>query len=481
MVFSSLLFLLRFLPLTLFLYYIVPRRFRNLILFAASLLFYAWGEPVYVCLILSSTFIDYIAGRIVGHYKTKGRIWKAKAGVAASAIINLGLLGIFKYADFFLSTVNEWMHMCYSLPHLALPIGISFYTFQTMSYTIDVYRGDADVQKNFITFGTYVSLFPQLIAGPIIRYKTVEKQLTWRKENIALFADGIFRFIIGLGKKVLIANQIGELWNETAVVDISMLSTMEAWLGAVAFTFQIYFDFSGYSDMAIGLGQMFGFTFPENFIYPYEAKNITDFWRRWHITLGAWFREYIYIPLGGNRRGLQRQLANLFVVWLLTGLWHGASWNFALWGIYFFVLLVAEKVFLLKEMEHWPQVMRHIYGKFFIVVGWVLFAIEDFDNMGYYLQVMFGIKNSLVNEAAGYYLQTYGILLVIMAVASTRIPIRLMNRLRRYLVREEPEFAVKKGKSVEFVLYSLYTFIILLISIGMLISGSYNPFLYFRF
>ena len=444
MVFSSLIFLCAFLPVVLALYAVCPGKYRNLLLTIASLLFYAWGEPRYVFIMLFSTVFDYINGRAIEYFGMQNNRM-AKRGILILSIVgNLGILFFFKYTNLLITSWNQLTASEFGVLNLAMPIGISFYTFQTMSYTIDVYRGYVKAQKGLVAFAMYISMFPQLIAGPIVRYKWIEPQLEGRVVTEERWVKG-------------------------------------AWIGAFAYTFQIYFDFSGYSDMAIGLGQMFGFTFPENFIYPYEAKNITDFWRRWHITLGAWFREYIYIPLGGNRRGLQRQLANLFVVWLLTGLWHGASWNFALWGIYFFVLLVAEKVFLLKEMEHWPQVMRHIYGKFFIVVGWVLFAIEDFDNMGYYLQVMFGIKNSLVNEAAGYYLQTYGILLVIMAVASTRIPIRLMNRLRRYLVREEPEFAVKKGKSVEFVLYSLYTFIILLISIGMLISGSYNPFLYFRF
>lgn len=461
------------------LYFIAPRGLKNTVLLLSSLFFYGWGEPRHIVWMAVAIIMAYLFGLLIERFREKDKISKLLLTLSASG--SLAMLGYFKYGDFLIGNFNEMTGLSVPLLRMALPIGISFYTFQILSYTVDIYRGKVAAQRNLIDFAAYVAFFPQLIAGPIVRYKWIEPQLEGRVVTEERWVKGMHRFLIGLGKKVIFANQIGNLWIDISGGNLSTLSTLGAWIGAFAYTFQIYFDFSGYSDMAIGLGQMFGFTFPENFIYPYEAKNITDFWRRWHITLGAWFREYIYIPLGGNRRGLQRQLANLFVVWLLTGLWHGASWNFALWGIYFFVLLVAEKVFLLKEMEHWPQVMRHIYGKFFIVVGWVLFAIEDFDNMGYYLQVMFGIKNSLVNEAAGYYLQTYGILLVIMAVASTRIPIRLMNRLRRYLVREEPEFAVKKGKSVEFVLYSLYTFIILLISIGMLISGSYNPFLYFRF
>lgn len=481
MVFSSLIFLCAFLPVVLAMYAICPGKFRNLLLTIASLLFYAWGEPRYVFIMLFSTVFDYINGRMIEYFEIQNN-QKAKRGILILSVVgNLGILFFFKYTNLLITSWNQLTASEFGVLNLAMPIGISFYTFQTMSYTIDVYRGYVKAQKGFIAFAMYISMFPQLIAGPIVRYKWIEPQLEGRIVTEERWVKGMHRFLIGLGKKVIFANQIGNLWIDISGGNLLALSTTGAWIGAFAYTLQIYFDFSGYSDMAIGLGQMFGFTFPENFIYPYEAKNITDFWRRWHITLGAWFREYIYIPLGGNRKGLQRQFVNLFIVWLLTGLWHGASWNFALWGLYFFVLLFAEKVFLLKEMEHWPQFMRHIYGKFFIVVGWVLFAIEDFDNMGYYLQIMFGIKNPLINETAIYYLQTYGIFLLIMAVASTRIPIRLMNRLRRYLVREEPEFAVKKGKNVEFVFYSLYTFLILLVSLGMLISGSYNPFLYFRF
>ena len=289
------------------------------------------------------------------------------------------------------------------------------------------------------------------------------------------------RFLIGLGKKVIFANQIGALWTEISGGNMKELSTAGAWIGALAYTFQIYFDFSGYSDMAIGLGDMFGFSFPENFRYPYEAKNVTEFWRKWHITLGSWFREYVYIPLGGNRRGMQRQIFNLFVVWLLTGLWHGASWNFAIWGIYFFILLFVEKVFLLKEMERWPNISRHIYGKFFIVVGWVIFALEDFEQMGYYLQIMFGIKNDLIGQTAWYHLRTYGIFFVILAVAATKLPVCLLGRLKEHMLKVEPEFMEKKGESVEFIASSIYTLIILFISIGLLVRGSYNPFLYFRF
>lgn len=470
MVFSSLLFLLRFFPAALLLYYVVPGRFRNFVLFAVSLFFYAWGEPVYVCLILFSTLIDYTAGRAVGYYKAQGKMRAAKAGVVVSAVTNLGLLGTFKYTDFFLSTVNEWMQMDFVLPHLALPIGISFYTFQTMSYTIDVYRGDADVQKNFITFGTYVSLFPQLIAGPIIRYKTVEKQLTWRKESVELFADGIFRFTIGLGKKVLIANQIGELWNEIASTNVLMLSTMEAWLGAVAFTLQIYFDFSGYSDMAIGLGKMFGFEFPENFEHPYESKSITEFWRRWHISLGTWFREYVYIPLGGNRRGFGRQIFNIAVVWFLTGLWHGAAWNFIIWGVYYGVFLILEKLFFKNAQRKVPENLGRVYTLVIVTIGWVIFSWQDLSDSSGFMKTMFFFRDSLLFRTHGIYLLcNYAVLLCVAAVGATTLPQKICNRVF-------PANTVRR----EIVAMVFFAFVFVM-TLACLVNSSYNPFLYFRF
>lgn len=330
-------------------------------LFISSLIFYAWGEPVYVLLVLFSTVTDYLAGMAVSHYKGKGLQKRAFAAVLCSAVTNLSLLGFFKYAGFFVENINSLAGTDIPMVNVALPIGISFYTFQTMSYTIDVYRDDAKVQKDFIAFGAYVALFPQLVAGPVVRYKTVAGQLKKRSENVDLFCNGIFRFITGLGKKVLIANQMGMLWEEIASMDTGRLATATAWLGVVAFTFEIYFDFSGYSDMAIGLGAMFGFTFPENFNYPYESKSITEFWRRWHISLGTWFREYVYIPLGGNRKGAGRQFINIAIVWLLTGLWHGAYWNFVLWGVYYGILLVLEKLLWKWLFAKLPSIIRHIY------------------------------------------------------------------------------------------------------------------------
>ena len=342
MVFSSLLFLFRFLPLVLLFYYAVPVTWRNFVLFAASLIFYAWGEPVYIVLILFSTMVDYTAGRAVSHFMEQGKKKYAGYAAACSVCVNLALLGFFKYADFLIQTICNITPFELSPLELALPVGISFYTFQTMSYTIDVYRGDAKVQKNFITFGAYVALFPQLIAGPIIRYKTVAGQLDSRTENRELFFKGIVRFVAGLGKKVLLANQAGMLWNEIAAFQAADLTAASAWIGIAAFTFQIYFDFSGYSDMAIGLGYMFGFSFTENFDYPYESRSITEFWRRWHISLGTWFKEYVYIPLGGNRKGMAAQICNIAIVWLLTGLWHGAYWNFVLWGVYYGIVLILD-------------------------------------------------------------------------------------------------------------------------------------------
>ncbi len=481
MVFSSLIFLCIFLPLVIVIYMVCPAKFRNFFLLLASLLFYAWGEPCYILIMLFSTVFDYINGRLMEYFENKNQKRKRKWILLLSIVGNLGILFFFKYSNLLIQSWNQLTESSWKSLEIALPIGISFYTFQTMSYTIDVYRENVKAQRNFVDFAMYVSMFPQLIAGPIVRYRQIEDQFSGRVLSAECQVKGTQRFLIGLGKKVILANQIGLLWDNIAQGDFRSLSVAGAWLGAFAYTFQIYFDFSGYSDMAIGLGQMLGFTLPENFKHPYCSKSITEFWRRWHITLGTWFREYLYIPLGGNRNGLQKQIVNLFIVWFLTGLWHGASWNFVLWGIYFFVILLAEKAFLLKEMERWPKVLRHIYAIFFIVVGWVLFAVEDFGKMGFYLQIMFGMKNPIINETAIYYLRGYGILLVILAIAASRLPYRLLQKLRRHMLRVETEFAVKKGKKAEFVLYSIYTILILLVSMGLLISGSYNPFLYFRF
>lgn len=481
MVFSSLVFLCIFLPVVLVLYMLCPAKCRNLLLAVVSLLFYAWGEPRYVLVMLFSIVFDYGIGRLLEYFAQKEKERLRRGVLIFSIVGNLGILVFFKYTDMLIGTWNRLTASHIGLLQLALPIGISFYTFQALSYTIDVYWGKVRAQHNLVSFAMYVSMFPQLIAGPIVRYESIADEIDARTVTQERWVRGMQRFLIGLGKKVIFANQIGLLWNEISQNGTASLSMLGAWLGAIAYTFQIYFDFSGYSDMAIGLGHMFGFTFPENFKHPYEAQSITEFWRRWHITLSSWFREYVYIPLGGNRKGLWRQIVNLFIVWLLTGLWHGASWNFVVWGLYFFVILFVEKLFLLKEMQRWPKVLRHVYALLLIIVGWVLFAVEDFQEMGNYLQIMFGMKNAIVNGDALYQLQTYGVFLVVLAAAASYIPQRLLRRLRSYMLSAETEFAVKKGKQAEFVAYSVYTLLILLISMGFLIGGSYNPFLYFRF
>ena len=471
MVFSSLLFLFRYLPFVLVLYFICPKKLRNLLLFVVSLIFYAWGEPIYVVLMIFSTLVDYTHGLLVARYKAAGNTRAAKLVVASSMIINLALLGFFKYYDFLAGTVNSLIGTTLPLTGVALPIGISFYTFQTMSYTIDVYRGDAEPQKNIISFGAYVALFPQLIAGPIVAYKTVADQLNCRHEDTDKFAYGIKRFTAGLGKKVLLANSAGVIWDTIKVMDTSSLPVLTAWIGILAYTFQIYFDFSGYSDMAIGLGNMLGFRFLENFDYPYMSKSITEFWRRWHISLGSWFRDYVYIPLGGNRKGFAKQIRNICVVWLLTGLWHGANWTFVLWGAYFGVLLIIEKMFLLKALKKAPAIVGHIYTMFFVIISWVIFALDDMKSVTGYIGAMFGAGGALYDKTSLYLISTNIILLVILALASTDIPAKLGNSLVDRL-GEKPLSAV-----VQNVVFAA----VILISTAYLVDATYNPFLYFRF
>ncbi|MDE5965583.1 MAG: MBOAT family protein [Lachnospiraceae bacterium] len=471
MVFSSLLFLFRFLPLVLLVYFLAPGRVRNFILFIFSLIFYAWGEPYYVVLILLSTVIDYTAGRLVDKFLSQENRKKAKWAVAGSVIMNLGLLGFFKYGDFLINIVNAVTPLDIGLMELALPIGISFYTFQTMSYTIDVYRGEAKVQKNFIAFGAYVAMFPQLIAGPIVRYQTIAEELNARKENLNDFSKGILKFIVGLGKKVLIANQVGMVFSEIAAMQTDYLSTASAWLGVAAFTLQIYFDFSGYSDMAIGLGLMLGFHFPENFNYPYESKSITEFWRRWHISLGTWFREYVYIPLGGNKKGTGRQILNLAVVWLLTGLWHGASWNFVIWGLYYGILLVLEKSLLGKCRIKLPGFVKRLYTLFFVMVGWALFSIPDMADGTGYLKTMFGLSgNGLADRYAGYIVSSNWAVFLIALAGSTSLMAKLCGQ------KLFPENTARRD-----VAASVFSLGVLAVSVAFLVNAAYNPFLYFRF
>lgn len=471
MVFSSLLFLFRFLPVVLAVYYILPKRFRNLVLFLSSLVFYAWGEPVYVVLVLFSTVTDYLAGMAVSYYKGKGLQKRAFAAVLCSAVTNLSLLGFFKYAGFLVGNINRLAGTDIPMVNVALPIGISFYTFQTMSYTVDVYRNDADVQKDFIAFGAYVALFPQLVAGPIVQYKTVAVQLKGRRESVDLFCNGIFRFVAGLGKKVLIANQMGMLWEEIAAMDTRGLATATAWLGVLAFTFEIYFDFSGYSDMAVGLGAMFGFTFPENFNYPYESKSITEFWRRWHISLGTWFREYVYIPLGGNRKGIARQFINIAIVWFLTGMWHGAYWNFILWGVYYGILLVLEKLLWKRLLVKLPSLTRHIYTMAAVVFGWALFAWQDMADATAFMCTMFMQAGAgFANVHTIYLACSYFVLLIIAAVFSSSMPKKFITS------RLFPEGTARRG-----IAGMVFVAAISAACIAVLVNSSYNPFLYFRF
>ncbi len=464
MVFSSLTFLQCFLPCVLLVYFLVPKRAKNTVLFVFSLLFYAWGEPVYVGLMIFSTVLDYSCGRTVEKYRGTS---KAKIALLISVVINLGLLGFFKYTDFFIRTINSVFGCGIPLLHLPLPIGISFYTFQTMSYTIDVYRGDARAQKNILSFGAYVSLFPQLIAGPIVRYQTIADQVEERTHSFEKFGEGVKRFIGGLGKKVLLANNIGLLWN--AVSQATEMTVLSAWLGILAFAFQIYFDFSGYSDMAIGLGKMFGFDFLENFDHPYCSKSVTEFWRRWHISMGTWFRDYVYIPLGGNRRGLAVQLRNIAIVWLLTGFWHGASWNYVLWGMFYGGILIFEKFFLLNRLKKAPVLVRHIYTLLCVMVGWVLFAYEDIGKGWTFLKAMFG-GAALCSSTAMYQLLSYLPLLVLCAIAATPLASRIYRKL-----------SDRCGAGLATAADVTGLIAIAGLAVAFLISGSYNPFLYFRF
>jgi len=435
------------------------------VLFVSSLIFYAWGEPVYILLMIFSTLVDYSHGRLLGTYNSG---LKAKVVLASSVIINLALLGFFKYAGFLADSINTLIGTSLPVLKLPLPIGISFYTFQTMSYTIDVYRKQAEIQKDFIAFGAYVSMFPQLIAGPIVRYQTVAHQIVHRKESWDLFSQGVARFIIGLSKKVLLANQIGQLWAQVQGHFPSGLTALEAWLGILAFTFQIYFDFSGYSDMAIGLGKMFGFEFPENFIYPYISKSITEFWRRWHISLGIWFREYLYIPLGGNRCSKPRQIINMAIIWILIGFWHGASWNFVLWGGCFGILLIIEKILIKDKLDKIPGIIRQISTFTILVLMGVIFNFEGLSSMLNYYGYMFGM-GGILNHQALYLLKSYGILLLICFVSmGPWIPSLIKKQLER---------------NSQFISMITLTagMAALLLSIAYLVDATYNPFLYFRF
>ena len=458
MIFSSILFIFRFLPIALILYYITPQKYKNLILTLLSLVFYSWGEGKYFLIMIASIIIDYTAGRRI--YRYKNEIKKKTIVLCISLLFNLGLLFFFKYFNFFIDNINNIFNLAIKGVKITLPLGISFYTFQTMSYSIDVYRGKIVPEKNIINFAAFVTLFPQLIAGPIVKYTDINKEISRRvitKDNVEV---GIEKFILGLGRKVLIANNIGMLWTEVEGIGFENISTPLAWLGIISFGLQIYFDFSGYSLMAIGLGKMLGFNFPENFNYPYISRSISEFWRRWHITLGSWFKEYVYIPLGGNRKGKVRVTFNLFIVWALTGLWHGASYNFLLWGLFFFLLISIEKLGLINFLNK-HRVFSHIYTIFLLLIGWTLFAITDFNGICEYLSKLFFYSNG---EEWIYYLRNYGVSLIIAIIFSLPLVSMFYKKIENF----------KWIKTI--ILMGIF-----IISVAYLVDATYNPFLYFRF
>lgn len=465
MVFSSVAFLYFFLPITLAAYYTVPRRYKNAVLLVASLAFYFYGEPKYTALLLISSFSDYAhALYIEGHRGQRG----AKAALISSLAINLLMLGVFKYGDFLIGTINGIFNAGIPLLGLKLPIGISFFTFQTMSYTIDVYRGKVKAQRNLLTMATYVCLFPQLVAGPIVRYATIEGELSGRAHSWLGFSEGARRFIIGLGKKVLLANTLGELSSQ--LLGGGQLSVLGLWAGAAAFMLQVYFDFSGYSDMAIGLGRLFGFHFPENFNYPFVSKSISEFWRRWHMTLGGWFRDYVYIPLGGNRVRPLRWICNLVVVWALTGLWHGAAWNFVLWGLFFAVMLPLEKLVLGKRLEKCPAFIQHAYTLLFVMLSFVIFHADAKLGWTNVLKGMFGgLGLPLLAQETAYYLRSYAVLLGLGVVGATPLALTAAKKLQGKFPRAAA------------VCEPLLCAALLLVATAFLVDGSFNPFLYFRF
>lgn len=469
MVFSSLLFLFRFLPLFLALYFAAPKSLRNGILFFGSLIFYGWGEPVYISLLLFSTLVDFIHGKLVGYFKEKGNLKGARLAVASSAVINLSLLFVFKYTDFVIRSFNELTGSSFPLLGLALPIGISFYTFQTMSYTIDVYRGEAPVQDNLISFGAYVSMFPQLIAGPIVRYQDIAAELNCRRENLEQFSLGIRYFIIGLGKKVLLANQAGALWTEINGILPEERSVLMVWLGILAFSFQIYFDFSGYSDMAVGLGKMLGFRLTENFNYPYLAKNVGDFWRRWHISLSGWFRDYLYIPLGGSRKGTFITCRNLMIVFLCTGFWHGAGLSFIVWGLYYGCLQVAERLFLRKNLDRLPSVVSWVYMFFVTVTGWTLFRADSLTRGLLLLRQMFLWKPGIYSLSM--YISNKRTALLIIGVLLCGPLQAVLPGFRRHMQEERP---ICLAECMGLLLLFAY-------SVAIAVGSAYNPFIYFRF
>lgn len=471
MVFSSLTFLFAFLPIFLVLYYCSPAKYRNGLLFMGSLVFYGIGEPLYLCLIICSVLVNLGIGLLIDR---SGRLSGKRLWLITGLLYNFGLLFFFKYTNFFLENINGVLRLCHSstqlkLLELTLPLGISFYTFQIVSYIVDVYRGKVKADHSVISLGAYLCMFPQLIAGPIVVYSDIRRELHERTITIHNLDDGLKTFILGLGFKVLLANRVGTLWNEVCTIGFESISTPLAWLGSLAYSMQLYFDFCGYSLMAIGLGKMLGFTIPENFHHPYLSRSVTDFWRRWHITLGAWFREYVYIPLGGNRKGRIRTIVNLGIVWLLTGFWHGAAWNFILWGVFVFLLEILEKNLLLPVLNHKSiaaHIFSHIYMILYILVSWTIFAISDFNQLAMYLARMFpffGMGHTLNSYDFVKYLTDYSVLLICCILFCTAGPEKLYHRFKN-----------KLGGIVIALFIFWY-------SVYYLAIGMNNPFLYFRF
>lgn len=468
MVFSSLPFLFIFMPITFILYYIVKgNKAKNIILMIASLIFYAWGEPIYIILMIITSLVNYLSGIIMEKY-----LRKRKITLITTISISLFLLGFYKYGNFFIENINKLFSLSLKKQNFPLPIGISFYTFQAISYSVDVYRKEVPKEKNFLRFLTYISMFPQLIAGPIVRYQTIQEELQNRKVTFQEVTEGFLRFIKGLGKKVILANNIGLLWDQLRITETPTM--MGCWLGIIAFALQIYFDFSGYSDMGIGMGKMLGFNFLENFNDPYMATSITDFWRRWHISLSTFFKDYVYIPLGGNRKGKFKHVRNILIVWLLTGFWHGAAWNFLWWGLYYGILLLIEKFFLKKYLDKLPNMFKHIYALFFILIGWCIFAFDDTKQLLTYLGNMFGQNSvSLINQETLYYLINNKTLLLIGIICSTP----LIKNISYQLGKKKNNRTQRISFLITLVTYTL----IFIISVSYLVDSAYNPFLYFRF
>ena len=463
MLFTSISFLYYFLPVVLILYFVVPKKMKNFVLFIASMLFYFYGEPKYIFLMLAEILIAYIGAILIAKYKKKSLL-------ITFVGIHVGLLAIFKYTDFALENINSIFNVNIPLLKLALPIGISFYTFQIISYIVDVYRGTVKPQKSFLKLATYISLFPQLIAGPIVRYETIEKELENRKHNFENIAYGIRRFVFGLAKKVLIANMLGEFCNAFNSCDEK--SIVLYWAFGISYMLQIYFDFSAYSDMAIGLGKMFGFDFLENFNYPYISKSVTEFWRRWHISLGTWFKDYVYIPLGGSREGTKKLIRNILIVWALTGIWHGASWNFVIWGLYFGIILLIEKLFLKKYLEKLPGFIQRIYVLLIVMISFIIFNANNMKEAWSNIIGLFGVNGEkLINKFTIYYLKNYFVVIIIAIIASTPIIKNLIKKLKQY----------KKINKIINILEPILIVFILIIITSYAVDNSYNPFLYFRF